>query len=50
MIEEELDEYVGHRLIKALLHGLCHAPGREEVLHPEPYEAIVFRDFFKAGL
>jgi hypothetical protein len=29
---------------------LCHAPGREEVPCPEPYEAVVFHDFFEAGL
>lgn len=50
MTEETLDEYVGLGLLKASLHGLCRAPGREEVPNPEAYEAVVFRDFFEAGL
>ena len=48
--EEELDEYVERGILKPLLHGLCRALGREEIPHPEPYEAVVFRDFFEAGL
>ena len=48
--EEELDGYVGRGLINALLRDLCCAPSQEVVSQPEPYEAIVFRDFFKAGL
>ena len=33
-----------------MLRGLCRPLGREEVPRPEPYEAIVFRDFFEARL
>jgi len=47
--ETELDKYVTQGLMKPALHRLCWAPGREEVPHPEPYEAIVFHDFFEAG-
>ena len=48
--DETLDEYVERGLLKALLRSLCRAPGREEVPSPEAYEAVVFRDFFEAGL
>lgn len=50
MTEEDIDDYVGCGLIKADHRSWCHAPEREEVPKPEPYEAIVFRDFFEAGL
>lgn len=40
--EEDLDDFVECGLIKALLRNLCHAPGREEMPNPEPYEAVVF--------
>ena len=49
-MEEELDSYVGRRLIKSLMRNLCHALGREELPLPKPYEAIIFHDFFEAGL
>lgn len=48
--EKDLDDYVVQGLLKSSLRGLCHAPGREEVPRPEPYEAVVFRDFFEVGL
>ena len=48
--EKDLDDYVVQGLLKSLLHGLCHALGREQVPRPEPYEVIVFHDFFEAGL
>jgi hypothetical protein len=48
--EAELDKYVKRGILKSSHHGLCRAPGREEVPRPEPYEAVVFRDFFKARL
>ena len=44
--EEDLDDYVGRGLMKAYHRSLCHASEREEVPKPEPYEAVVFRDFF----
>ena len=50
MTEEDLDDYVGRGLIKANHHSLCHALEREEVPKLESIEAIVFRDFFEAGL
>ena len=50
VMKEELDGHVGHGLIKSLMHNLCRALGREEVPLPEPYEAIIFHDFFEAGL
>lgn len=43
--EVKLDKYVEERLLKLTLHGLCRAPGQEEVPHLEPYEAVVFYDF-----
>jgi hypothetical protein len=46
----ELDKYVERGILKPVLRGLCRAPDREEVPCPEPYEAVVFRDFFAAGL
>lgn len=48
--EEELDEYIGHGLIKASLCSLCRAPGQEEVANLEPYEAITFHYLFEAVL
>jgi hypothetical protein len=48
--EVELDKYVTQGLIKPTLHGLCRALGREEVPCPEPYEAVIFSDFFVVGL
>jgi hypothetical protein len=48
--EAKLDKYVDQGLLKPTLRRLCGAPGREEVPHPEPYEAVVFHDFFEAGL
>ena len=50
MIEAELDKYVDQGLLKPTLYGLCCASDREEVPCPKPYEAIVFHDFFAAGL
>jgi hypothetical protein len=32
-----------------MFHGLCRAPGQDEVPRPEPYEAVIFCDFFEAG-
>ena len=46
LTEAVLDEYVEKGLLKASLRSLCRAPGREEVPQPEPYEAVVFHDFF----
>ena len=48
--EAELDKCVERGILKPSLCSLCRAPGREEVPHPEPYEAVVFRNFFEAGL
>lgn len=48
--EADLDKYVEEGLLRSNLRGLCRAPGSEEVPCPEPYEAVVFRDFFEAGL
>ena len=48
--EANLDKYVEQGLLKASLRGLCHAPGQEEVPRPEPYETVVFHDFFEPGL
>jgi hypothetical protein len=48
--EADLDKYVEQGLLKSTLRGLCRAPGREEVPRPEPYEAVVFCDFFEARL
>lgn len=50
VMEEDLYEFDEHGLIKALPHSLCHTLGREEVPKPEPYEVVVFWDFFEAGL
>ena len=50
LTEAVLDEYVEKGLLKASLRSLCRAPGREEVPQPEPYEAVVFHDFFEVGL
>jgi hypothetical protein len=50
MTEVVLDEYVERGLLKVSLHSLCHAPNREEVPQSEPYEAVVFCDFFEARL
>lgn len=50
MTEEDLEDYAENGLIKANLRGLCCAPGQEEVPKLEPYEAVVFHDFFEAGL
>jgi hypothetical protein len=47
--EAELDKYVERGILKSSLHGLCRAPGREEVPHPEPYEAVVFAISSKLG-
>jgi hypothetical protein len=46
----ELDKYVKRGILKSSLCGLCRAPGQEEVPYPKPYEAVVFCDFFEAGL
>jgi hypothetical protein len=48
--EVNLDKYVEEGLLKPTLHGLCRALGQEEVPRLEPYEAVVFHDFFVAGL
>ena len=48
--EVELNKYVERGILKPSLRGLCRAPGQEEVPHREPYEAVVFRVFFEAGL
>ena len=48
--EAELDKYVEQGILKSSLCGLCRAPGGEGVPHLEPYEAVVFRDFFEARL
>ena len=50
MTKEELDGHVGRGLIKSSMHNLCRTLGREEVPLLEPYEAVVFCDFFEAGL
>jgi hypothetical protein len=49
-MEADLNKYVEQRLLKSTLRGLCHASGHEEVPRSEPYEAIIFHDFFEAGL
>jgi hypothetical protein len=48
--ETVLDEYVADGLLHRTMRDWCCAPGHEEVPQPEPYEAIVFWDFFKSGL
>jgi hypothetical protein len=48
--EAELDRYLAEGLIHPAMRAHCRAPGSEEVPRPKPYEAVVFRDFFKAGL
>ena len=50
LTEAVLDEYVEKGLLKASLCSLWRAPSREEVPQPEPYEAVVFHDFFEARL
>lgn len=50
MSEKDLDDYVAQGLLKSSLCGLCHTPGRVEVPRIEPYEVVVFYDFFEAGL
>ena len=50
VMEAVLDEYVEKGPLKTSLCSLCHAAGHEEVPQPEPYEAVVFHDFFEAGL
>jgi hypothetical protein len=47
--EAELDKYVDPGLLKPTLHGLCCAPGREEIPYPEPYEAVVSAISSKLG-
>jgi len=49
-MEEELDGYVGCGLIKPLMWNLCRAAGQEELPLLEPYEVVVFRNFFEVGL
>lgn len=48
--EADLDQYLADGLLHPTMRSLCHAPSNEDVPQPEPYEAIVFQDFFKAGL
>lgn len=50
MIEEVLDGYAASGLFSAGVRLACRAPGQKEVLIPEPYEAVVFWDFFSSGL
>lgn len=48
--EEVLDQFVVEGLFSSGVRQGCRAPGREEVPNPEPYEAVVFRDFCTTGL
>lgn len=48
--EETLDQYVKDRVISPLIRTACRASGSEAVPERQPYEAIVFRDYFVAGL
>ena len=49
-MEVELDKYVDQGILKPSICSLCRALGQEEVPHQEPYEAVVFSDFFEARL
>lgn len=48
--EETLDSYVVEGLLNPDAREACRGPGREETPQPEPYEAVVFKDFLTAGL
>lgn len=50
MTKEVLDGYGTNGLFSAGVRQACRAPGHEEVPLPEPYEAVVFQDFFSARL
>lgn len=47
--DDDLDEYVRYGLLHGSMRSYCRAPDLEEIPAPEPYEAVVFRDFFVAG-
>lgn len=49
MTEGSLDAMVEDGLMSNDTWLLCRSPDGEKVPKPEPYEAIVFRDFFVAG-
>lgn len=48
--ESALDSYVVEGLLSSAARDACRAPGREETPRPEPYEAVIFKDFLTAGL
>jgi hypothetical protein len=43
---EQLQEYVNQGSLDPEFSTYFRAPGNKEVPHPQPYEAIVFQDFF----
>lgn len=50
MTEAKLDKLLADGWMNAKTWSKCRVPDGEKVPRPEPYEAVVFRDFFATGL